>query len=235
MSTEGNAGHADCSRAQSKIANGAAVQRQPGRNFKTASYPFTRTPAATFALPARPFPLLFKRRSAMEPFIGQIIMFGGNFAPRSWAFCDGQLLAISENEALFSILGTTFGGDGRTTFGLPDLRGRAPVHGGNGPGLSNVRLGEKGGTETVTLNTSQMPQHTHSLNASSLDATSPNPTGNVLARAEAESLYVDIPTNTTMNSNSINNTGGTQSHNNMQPFQCINFIIALQGTFPSRN
>ena len=178
-----------------------------------------------------------------EPFIGQITMFGGNFAPRSWAFCDGQLLAISSHQALFSILGTTYGGDGRTTFGLPDLRGRVPMHPGNGPGLSPRRLGEKAGVEQVALNTNEIPQHTHALNnpelrASANPADTNSPGFNALAMAPA---YNDTDTpSVAMHPDSITdltlgNTGGGGAHANVQPFLGINFIIALQGIFPSRN
>ena len=177
----------------------------------------------------------------MDPFIAEIVMFGGNFAPRGWAFCDGQLLAISSNQALFSILGTTFGGDGRTTFGLPDLRGRVPLGPRNGAGLSNRRLGEKSGTENVTLNTAQVPSHTHTATAhcQSGAANQQSPVGNTPAveAVGATATYSDQPHNEAMQAGTvaIANTGGGQSHNNMQPFLGINFIIALQGIFPSRS
>ncbi len=166
----------------------------------------------------------------MEPFLGQIVMFAGNFAPRGWAFCDGQLLPISQNQALFSILGTTYGGDGRTTFALPDLRGRVPMHQGRGPGLSDRRLGQKGGQETVTLTTNQLPSHNHSLNISSNDHGQKPSSSQVLG----PSAFDDNP-DVTLKSSSIGNTGGGQPHNNVQPFGCVNFIIALQGVFPSRS
>jgi len=177
-----------------------------------------------------------------DPFIGQITMFGGNFAPRSWAFCNGQLLAISSNSALFSILGTTYGGDGRSTFALPDLRGRVPMSSGSGPGLSNRRLGSRGGEENVALNTNEIPPHNHSitapaLNASANPANSNNPAGRMLAMAPA---YGDPGGAVAMHSTSIpphdiGDTGGGGSHRNMQPYLTINFIIALQGVFPPRN
>jgi microcystin-dependent protein len=178
-----------------------------------------------------------------DPFIGQITMFGGNFAPRSWAFCDGQLLAISSNQALFAILGTTYGGDGRTTFALPDLRGRAPMHAGTGPGLSTRQLGSDGGTQSHTLTVPEMPLHTHApvaatLNATANPANTSDPTGAALAIAPA---YNDSASPVTaMRAGSVdhpapNNTGSNASHNNMQPFKVINFIIALTGLFPSRN
>jgi len=176
---------------------------------------------------------------AQEPLLGEIKMFGGNFAPRGWALCDGQILAISENEALFSILGTTYGGDGRTTFGLPDLRGRTPIHAGQGPGLTLRRLGQKGGEETVLLTVNQLPSHTHTaqLNADSSVATSDKPQSLLPARnAGSTPQYGDSP-NTALSASSIsiNAAGGNQAHPNMQPYITINYIIALQGIYPSRN
>lgn len=174
-----------------------------------------------------------------EPFIGEIIMFAGNFAPRGWAFCQGQLLSIAQNTALFSILGTTYGGNGQTTFGLPDFRGRVPVGQGTGPGLSSYVLGELSGVENTTILSSQMPPHTHvatvSLKASTAAANDTLPTNNYLADGNAYQTATD----TTMNpgavtvSNSI--AGGGQPISILQPFLCINFIIALEGIFPSRN
>jgi len=181
-----------------------------------------------------------------EPFLGEIRMFGGNFAPRGWAFCDGQLLAIPGNSALFSLLGTTYGGNGRTDFQLPDLRGRVPIHAGTGPGLSPRSLGSKAGAETTTLNVPELPSHIHTtpasspgVNAVASPADTSNPTGNALAmaniyKAEAPSVSlnagsVDVAANTT------GATGGNSAHDNMQPYLAVNFIIALQGTFPSRN
>ena len=172
----------------------------------------------------------------MEPFIGEIIMFGGNFAPRGWALCDGQLLSISAYQSLFSILGTTYGGDGRTTFGLPGLRGRVAMHAGNGPGLSSRPLGQKSGTETVTLATSQIPAHKHNVGAIKTVGDSTSPTGNLLADSGSfDTEFRNATSDTTMKSDMIQNTGGGQSHNNIQPYQVINYIIALQGTYPSRN
>jgi microcystin-dependent protein len=171
----------------------------------------------------------------MEPFIGQIMMFGGNFAPRGWAFCDGQLLPISSNSALFSILGTTYGGDGRTTFALPDLRGRLAMHPGNGPGLSSYRLGQKGGAEDVTLNVNQIPSHNHSIRAANTGGDDTDPTtGNGFGSA-SDDLYIEDAPGTTMPNGIMTNTGGNQPHTNIQPFQCVNFIIALQGVYPSRS
>jgi microcystin-dependent protein len=191
----------------------------------------------------------------MDPFLAEIVMFGGNFAPRGWAFCDGQLLPISQYSALFSILGTTYGGDGRTTFALPDMRGRAAIHAGNGPGLSDRRLGAKGGSETNTLNTTQLPSHNHTgtgkLVVSNAPAAASDPTGGVPAVANGRVVSGagnggQVQVNgwgTTGNGHganngvavTINNTGGNQSVNNMQPWLAINYIIALQGVFPSRS
>jgi len=174
----------------------------------------------------------------MEQFIGQIMMFGGNFAPRNWALCDGQLLPIAQHQALFSILGTTYGGDGRTTFGLPDLRGRAPIHAGQGPGLSPYRLGGKGGVETVTLTQSQMPNHTHtaSLAASAPVARGTNSTTPVGSYVADGGVYATAK-NTTMAPDSValTATGGSQAHENRSPFLVVNYIIALEGVFPPRN
>ena len=188
----------------------------------------------------------------MEPFIGQIILFGGNFEPRGWAFCQGQLLPISQNQALFSIIGTTYGGDGRTTFALPDLRGRAPIGMGQGPGLSERRLGSIGGSETNTLNITQLPSHNHmatgTLRASETEATTNNPAGNVLAIGKTPidrssivdaNVYTSSAPNTNMAANqvevTVGNTGGNIPVNNMPPVLTTNYIIALVGIFPSRN
>ena len=169
-----------------------------------------------------------------EPFVGQITMFAGNFAPRGWAFCDGQLMAVNQNDALFSLYGTIYGGDGRTTFGLPDLRGRTPIHAGPGPGLTNHRLGSKGGQETVTLTTSEMPSHDHAFNASNDIATIHEAAGKVFAVAPAN-FYEDQERNVNLNTGSITNTGGNRSHNNIMPYLCIHFIVALFGVYPSRS
>ncbi|MCB2154816.1 tail fiber protein [bacterium] len=167
-----------------------------------------------------------------EPFIAEIRIFAGNFAPRSWAFCDGQLLPISQNTALFSLVGTTYGGDGRTTVGLPDLQGRAPMHPGRGPGLTERRLGEKTGVETVTLSDAQMPSHNHSLVGTRELGEDLNPAGNYFARGTA--MYEATGTTVDMNAQSLPSNGGSQAHNNLQPYLAINFIIALQGLYPSR-
>lgn len=180
----------------------------------------------------------------MEGMIGEIRVFAGNFAPRSWAFCEGQLLPISQNTALFSILGTTYGGDGRTTFGLPDMRGRGAMHAGNGPGLSDHRLGAKGGVEHVTLNQMQIPSHTHTA-AGAVKAVAPPNVGNSNnpnAKYPALStgmVYTAGATNIAMAANNVevalSNAGGNQQHENRQPWLAIYYIIALQGVFPSRS
>ena len=173
----------------------------------------------------------------MEPLLGEIKLFAGNFAPRGWAFCEGQLLPISQNTALFSILGTTYGGDGRTTFALPDLRGRAPIHPGTGPGLSAYNLGETGGAETVALTAQQLPPHNHSLNANTQNGNTSDPPGAALADTKGtdRDYMKSGEVNTQMSANSIGVTGGGQPHENRQPYLAINFIIALEGIYPSRN
>lgn len=185
--------------------------------------------------------------SAQECFIGEVRMFAGNFAPRSWAFADGQLMAISQNTALFSILGTTYGGDGRTTFALPDLRGRAAVHPGHGPGLTDRRLGEKFGSETNTLTANQLPSHTHTATTTStLKATTASgntniPTGNVLSDDGNDRIYAAGPADTNMGQSAVtsettvNPAGGGLPVNNVQPSLGLNHIICLQGIFPSRS
>ena len=174
-----------------------------------------------------------------EPFIAEIKIFAGNFAPRGWAFCNGQLLPIAQNTALFSLVGTTYGGDGRTTFGLPKLQGRIPLHPGNGPGLTTRRLGELGGVETVTLSEAEMPSHSHAtaatLRANSGAATSADPRGNSLAAAK---IYkADVPGVDT-SAGSVNNqtgsAGDSEPHANMPPYLTLNFIIALVGLYPTR-
>jgi microcystin-dependent protein len=174
------------------------------------------------------------------PYIASIAMFAGNFAPRGFAFCAGQLLSISQNTALFSILGTTFGGDGRVTFALPDLRGRAPVGQGQGPGLPAVILGEVAGQPNVTLISSQLPVHNHLINANKTASDAPNPQPNVVLgpygdSASPQSLYSTAAPNTTLSPLAMGNAGGNQPVNVQNPFLGINFIIALVGIFPSRN
>ena len=169
-----------------------------------------------------------------EPFVGEIRMFAGTFAPRSWAFCDGQLLAISGNDALFSLLGTIYGGDGRTTFGLPDLRGRLPIHHGTGPGLAPRTLGARGGIEQASVSSAQLPSHTHPMQVSSDVSDTANPGSNVTARPTSVDLYIEEAPNTDMSGSAITSVGGGQPHHNVMPFLAINFIIALVGIFPSR-
>lgn len=171
-----------------------------------------------------------------EPFVGEIRMFAGNFAPRGWAFTDGQLLAVSQNDALFSLYGTTYGGDGRTTFGLPDLRGRIPLHQGQGPGLSPRRLGSKSGAEQVQLTVNQIPSHTHDLIATTELATSTSAHGNLLADETADlTLYDQQDQTADLAPTSVGSSGGSQPHTNLMPTLCINFIAALFGIYPSRN
>lgn len=194
----------------------------------------------------------------MEGNIGEVRLFAGNFAPRAWAFCEGQLLAISQNTALFSILGTTYGGDGRTTFGLPDLRGRVAIAPGTGPGLSTHRLGARSGVETVTLTQNQMPSHSHlasmqgvqgvaSIPAAADTASTEDPTNAVPAVPEIagnNAIYADAASADThlapgavafAGAPTIGNSGGSQPFTNMQPYLALNYIICLQGVFPSRN
>lgn len=175
--------------------------------------------------------------AAETPYIGEISMFAGNFAPRGWAFCDGQLLPIAQYSALFALLGTTYGGDGRTTFALPDLRGRAPIHAGTGPGLSERRLGSKAGQETTTLTVAQMPNHNHGAYQSinTAEGTQSTPTSGYPAKTGDGSHDYANATDAQATNVTVGNTGGGQAHDNMQPFLTINYIIALQGIFPSRN
>lgn len=169
-----------------------------------------------------------------EPFVAEIRMFAGNFAPRNYAFCSGQLFPISQNTALFSLLGTTYGGDGESTFALPNLDGRAPMHPGNGPGLSNRRLGERGGNASITLTSAEMAPHSHGLRAApdpaDLQAPGPN---RALARSSGNA-YAQ-PTALVPMADSLQSSGGGQPHNNLQPYIAVNFIIALFGIFPPRN
>jgi len=177
----------------------------------------------------------------MDPFMAQIVMFGGNFAPRGWALCNGQILPINQNQALYSLLGTTYGGDGRTTFALPDFRGRAVIGEGRGAGLTQRTLGQKGGSETVNLTIQEMGQHNHTatLVAENAEATEQNPKDNMLGATPNGNIYAPVTAGTdkTMGSGSISVTpnGGGVGHYNMGPYNTVNYIIALQGTFPSRN
>ena len=175
-----------------------------------------------------------------EPFLGQMLMFCGNFAPFGTAFCNGQILPISQNTALFSLLGTTYGGNGTSTFALPNLQGSVPVHVGQGPGLSPYVLGQVGGTQSATVTAATMPAHSHVFNASTVSATSPSPTGRVPAKptaanAAAYAVSQSAPALAPQVMNQSGVTGGSQPHNNMMPTLFISFVIALQGIFPSRN
>jgi microcystin-dependent protein len=177
-----------------------------------------------------------------EPFVGEIKIFAGNFAPAGWMFCQGQLLPISENETLFNLIGTTYGGDGQSTFGLPALASRVPMHMGQGPGLSqNYQIGELGGVEQVTLSTQQIPVHSHNLLATTSGGSVASPSGNVLAMPTAPATVVDPkvygtdPPQVNLNPQSVTITGGSQPHDNFQPTLAVNFIISLFGIFPTQN
>lgn len=170
-----------------------------------------------------------------EPFVGEIRMFAGNFAPRGWAFCDGQLLAVSQNDALFSLLGTIYGGDGRTTFGLPDLRGRIPIHAGTGPGLSPRRLGAKFGTEEETLTVNELPSHGHSYSGTNNDASRTSPAGSFPAKSTADLYKAGNAVKVNMSTDALDHTGGSRAHGNLMPFICINYIVSLFGIYPSRH
>jgi microcystin-dependent protein len=163
-----------------------------------------------------------------QPYVGEIRIFAGNFAPVGWMFCEGQLLPISENETLFNLIGTTYGGDGQSTFALPDLRGRIPVHQGNG-----LILAETGGAEEITLTVSQIPAHSHPLLATQSLANDANPGNNLLAQATTFDPYQTNPANAAMATQAISPTGGSQPHTNFQPYLCVNYIISLFGIFPS--
>lgn len=168
-----------------------------------------------------------------QPFIGEIQIFGFNFAPKGWAMCNGQILQINQNQALFSLLGTTYGGNGQTTFALPDLRSRAPMHFGSGTGQT-FNLGQQSGQEAVTLTSTQLPAHTHSAVATTSNADTPTPTGAALATASSK-IYGAASNSVALASSAIASTGGSQPHANLQPLLALNFCIALVGIFPSRN
>jgi microcystin-dependent protein len=170
-----------------------------------------------------------------QPFYGEIRIFAGNFAPVGWALCNGQLMAIAENPTLFNLIGTTFGGDGQQTFALPDLRGRLPLHQGQGPGLSNKVLGQLEGVETVTLTQSQLPAHQHPVFASAGLASEANPaSSNVLAEARSLDAYLQDVPSTSLAPTAVTSAGGSQPHDNTMPYLCINFIISLFGIYPSQ-
>ena len=163
-----------------------------------------------------------------QPYVGEIRMFAGNFPPVGWMFCDGQLLPISENEKLFQLIGTTYGGDGESTFALPNLQSRVPLHQGNG-----FILAEAAGVESVTLTVQQIPTHSHPLVATSSPGTSTNPQGNVTSSSANVTLYIEDVASANMAASAIGPTGGSQPHENLQPYLCVNFIISLFGIFPS--
>lgn len=169
-----------------------------------------------------------------DPFVAEIRIFPFNFAPKGWAWCDGQLLPLSQNTALFSLLGTTYGGNGKSNFALPDLQGRAPMHPGQGPGLSLHDLGETGGAETVTLLESEIPAHSHGWRASQADGINQSPVGDMLATGVGIGQYAAPGALVQLNPNALAPAGGDQPHNNMQPFLTFYFCIALQGVFPPR-
>lgn len=171
-----------------------------------------------------------------EPFLAEVRMVGFSFAPRGWAFCDGHVLPISQNQSLYSLLGTTYGGDGRTSFALPDLRGRTPIHVGRSNGGEEHRLGQKSGEETHTLSTNEIPQHTHAFRATNDPSTTDTPGDALVLGGQAGlNLYAPFTSPSRMGSGSIADAGGGQAHDNMQPFLALNFCIALRGLFPSRN
>jgi microcystin-dependent protein len=168
-----------------------------------------------------------------QPFVGEIRMFGGNFAPAGWEFCNGQMLPISENDVLFQLIGTIYGGDGQSTFALPNLQGRVPVHQGQGPGLQNYTIGEQAGVESVTVTTQQIPVHNHPWLASTGPGTSNTPENNVLASPPVAKLYRVGSPSDPMSPNIVQGSGGTQPHDNLQPYLGVNYIISLFGIYPS--
>jgi microcystin-dependent protein len=164
-----------------------------------------------------------------QPYVGEVRIFAGNFAPAGWNFCDGSLLSISENETLFQLIGTTYGGDGQSTFAVPDLRGRIPLHQGNG-----FSLAQSGGVEQVTLTTQQIPSHTHAMAAAGVGGDQVSPAGNALANSFNVTPYINDVAGAAMANTAITPTGGSQPHDNFQPYICINYIISLFGIFPSQ-
>ena len=176
----------------------------------------------------------------MDAYVGDIRLFAGSYAPRGWMLCAGQILSISDQSVLFTLIGTTYGGDGVTTFQLPDLRGRLPVGQGNGPGLTPRVIGQQFGGESVTLSTLQMPAHNHTFSASTVSAsTSSSPAGNVFAHSNTDNIYAPLPGTgadpQVMNATSVQFAGGSQAHNNIMPTTAINYIMCVEGIFPSRN
>jgi microcystin-dependent protein len=169
------------------------------------------------------------------PYIGQIMLFAGTFAPVGWQLCDGSLLPISQYDVLFALIGTTYGGDGQTTFAVPDLRSRVPVHQGQGQGLSNQIIGQVSGVENITLIATQIPLHTHALQVSSAAATTGTPSSGVTLGAAAEELYSTDSPNSTLNAGTITSVGGNQPHTNIQPYLALNFVIAYEGIFPTQS
>ncbi|MBU7315156.1 phage tail protein [Paenibacillus oleatilyticus] len=173
----------------------------------------------------------------MDSFLGEITMFAGNFAPKGWAFCNGQLIPIAQNTPLFSILGTQYGGDGKTTFALPNLQGAAPMHWGNGPGLTPRNIGQSGGSRTVTLLTSQLPAHTHLVNSAAMGSGT-TVEGMLWAKTPGRvggAAYGGFTNSVPMHPGAVQSAGGSQPHNNMQPYLAIHFIICLNGMFPPRD
>lgn len=170
----------------------------------------------------------------MDPFVAEIRIFPFNFAPKGWAFCDGQILPLSQNTALFSLLGTTYGGDGKSNFALPNMQGNAPMHPGQGPGLSLHDLGETGGSDTVSLLESEIPSHSHGLTVSQADATDQSPANELYAAGIGINAYATPGALVNLSDNAVAPAGGDQPHNNMQPYLTLNFCIALQGVYPPR-
>ena len=171
-----------------------------------------------------------------SPYIGELRMFGGNFAPVGWAFAAGQLIPISQNDALFNLIGTTYGGDGQNTFALPDLQGRLPVHQGQGPGISqSYVIGETGGVETVTLTTNQIPSHSHAFFGSTAIAQNTQPTDSIVAQSATVQLFISDVASSGFDANMVQPVGGSQPHENLQPFLCVSFIVSLFGIFPTQN
>jgi microcystin-dependent protein len=169
-----------------------------------------------------------------EPFLGEIMMVGWNFEPRGWAFCDGRLLNVADNVGLFNLFGTTYGGDGRTNFALPDLRGRVPMHRGPSASGTTYNIGQKGGAELVTLTEQQLPTHTHPFGATTATGTQQNPANNLLANSQGPQPYIEQDPDNNLNQNMLSKVGNSQPHENRQPYQGINFVIALEGIYPTQ-